>query len=115
MAVRRFALCFSFVFCLASVIGRASLQEGAATQGTWSGTTWSGAFQSQHPEVSPFTMTVVIASDADGNLVGAASSAADCFSDTNLHLTVKGSNVVLAGSDPRGNSITFRGTLDNSG
>jgi hypothetical protein len=60
-------------------------------------------------------MTVVITSDADGNLVGAASSAAECFSDTDLHLTVKGSNVVLAGSDPRGNNITFRGILDNSG
>ncbi len=115
MAVRRFAILFSLVFCLATTIGTPSLQAGPTTQAIWSGTTWSGSFQSQHEGVSPFTMTVVINSDARGNLVGMTNSAADCFADTSLQLTVKGVSVVLAGSDPEGNSITFRGALDNSG
>jgi hypothetical protein len=81
----------------------------------WSGTTWSGTFQSQHSGVSPFTMTVLIGSDAAGNLIGTTSSAADCFTDATLQITLKGSTVVLAGSDPEGNNITFRGALDSSG
>ena len=76
---------------------------------------WSGTFQSKHPEVAPFTMTVDIGRDPNGNLIAATNSAADCFSDTTLQVTVKGSNAVLAGSDADGNSITFRGSLDNSG
>jgi hypothetical protein len=115
MAVKHFAILFLFVFWLASTIGTPSLQAGPSTQATWSGTTWSGSFQSRYKGRSPFTLTVVINPDADGNLVGVTNSAADCFVDTSLQLTVKGAKVVLAGSDPEGNSITFEGTLDNSG
>ena len=43
------------------------------------------------------------------------SSAADCFKDGSLQVTVKGSKVLLAGSDPEGNNITFRGSLDSTG
>src|SRR5437868_4810115 len=76
--------------------------------------TWSGTFQSTHPETSPFTITIVIAPEADGHLVGNASLASDCFSDGVLQVTVKGAAVVFAGSDPEGNNITFRGGLDDS-
>jgi len=115
MAVKRLAILFLLFFCLSSTIGTPSLQAGPTTPAVWSGTTWSGSFQSQHEGVSPFTMTVMINPDADGNLVAMTNSAADCFADTSLQLTVKGAKVVLAGSDPEGNSITFRGALDNSG
>jgi len=60
-------------------------------------------------------MTVEIGADLNGNLVGTTNSAADCFADTSLQVTLKGTEVVLAGSDPEGNSITFRGSADNSG
>lgn len=77
--------------------------------------TWSGSFQSKHQNMSPFTMTVVIAPDSHGELLGDASLASDCFEDSVLHVTVNGSKVVLAGSDSHGDSITFRGSVDSSG
>lgn len=77
--------------------------------------TWSGSFQSKHADKSPFTMTIVVAPDSHGELVGTASLASDCFEDSVLHVTVEGSKVVLAGSDSQGDSITFRGSLDSSG
>jgi hypothetical protein len=77
--------------------------------------TWSGSFQSKHRDMSPFTMTIVIAPDSHGELVGTASLASDCFEDSVLHVTVEGSKVVIAGSDSQGDSITFRGSLDSSG
>jgi hypothetical protein len=76
--------------------------------------TWSGTFQSTHRETSPFTMTIVIGPDSGGQLLGNASLASDCFTDSVLHVTVDGSTVVFAGSDSGGNSITFRGGLDSS-
>ncbi len=76
--------------------------------------TWSGTFQSKHANMSPFTMTMVIAPAPDGELLATASFASDCVRDTVLHVTFEGPRVVLAGSDPDGNSITFRGALDSS-
>jgi hypothetical protein len=102
----------ALALCLALTVATTEAQ-GSGTG--WSGTTWSGTFQSQHSGVSPFTMTVLIGSDAAGNLIGTTSSAADCFTDATLQITLKGSTVVLAGSDPEGNNITFRGALDSSG
>jgi len=76
--------------------------------------TWSGTFQSKHANMSPFTITMVIAPNADGELLATASLSSDCVRDTVLHVTFEGSKVVLAGSDSDGNSITFRGALDSS-
>ena len=76
--------------------------------------TWSGTFQSKHANMSPFTVTMVIATNADGELLATASLSSNCVSDTVLHVTFEGSKVVLAGSDSDGNSITFRGALDSS-
>jgi hypothetical protein len=76
--------------------------------------TWSGTFQSAQTETSPFTMTIEIAPDSEGRLVGNASPAADCFKDTALQVMVNGATVVLSGSDPEGNNVTFRGGFDSS-
>ena len=79
--------------------------------------TWSGSFQPSHAtaEVAPFTMTVVIISDPNGHLVGDANLVAHCVKSHRLHVTVNGSDVVLAGTDEDGDSATFRGTLDKTG
>ena len=77
--------------------------------------TWSGTFYSKHSNISPFTMTVVINPDAHGHLVGSSSLNSDCLKGAQLQVTVTGSNVVLAGSDEAGDSITVRGTVDKSG
>ena len=77
--------------------------------------TWSGAFQSDHPNMAPFTITVVITPDANGHLVGQSNLESQCVRGIKLQVTTNGSNVVLAGSDNEGDSLTFRGTLDQTG
>jgi hypothetical protein len=77
--------------------------------------TWSGAFFSKHSNNSGFTMTVVINPDSRGHLVGDSSLNSDCLKGAKLQVTATGSNVVLAGSDPEGDSLTVHGTLDSSG
>ena len=77
--------------------------------------TWSGTFFSSYPDVAPFTMTVVITRDPHGRAIGTSSLNSDCLKGAQLEITVTGSNVVLAGSDKKGNNITVRGTLDNTG
>jgi hypothetical protein len=76
--------------------------------------TWSGAFQS-NSTTPPFTMTVVIDRDAEGRLVGKASHDSTCFKDLIFQITVKGEQVVLAGSDGDGDSVTMRGKIDSTG
>jgi hypothetical protein len=77
--------------------------------------TWSGTFQSDHADMAPFTITVVINPDAKGHLVGNSSLYSECVKDVKLQVTVNGSKIVLAGSDADGDSLTFRGTIDNTG
>ena len=96
--------------------------SGAVSAGSTSGQTardvtgtWSGTFQSRQPNFTPFTITVVINTDADGNLIGASSVSSDCLKDGSLHVQVNGASIVLAGGDSEGNHITFRGTIDKTG
>jgi len=77
--------------------------------------TWSGTFQSDHPSMAPFTITVVITPDANGHLVGKSNLESQCVRGIKLQVTTNGSNIVLAGSDDDGDSLTFRGTLDQTG
>ena len=77
--------------------------------------TWSGTFLSQHQNVEPFTVTVVIDEDSKGNLVASTQLSSDCVRATKLQVTVKGSKVWLAGSDQEGANITFLGTIDSTG
>ena len=86
----------------------------AATKSDLAGT-WSGTFQSDHPNMSPFTITVVITPDANGHLIGKSNLESQCVKGIKLQVTTNGSNVVLAGSDDEGDSLTFRGTMDASG
>jgi hypothetical protein len=78
--------------------------------------TWSGTFLSKHADVAPFTMTVVFTHDADGHLTAASTLDSNCLKkDVRLEVTVKGSQVTLAGSDEEGDDITVRGTVDGTG
>jgi len=76
--------------------------------------TWSGAFFSKH-STSSFTLTVVIAPDSRGHLVGDSTLSSSCLKGTKLQVTATDSNVVLAGSDEEGDSLTIHGTLDRTG
>ena len=77
--------------------------------------TLSGTFQSDHRDVEPFTITVLINPDSRGHLVGNSSLYWECVKDVKLQVTVDGSKIVLAGSDADGDSLTFRGTIDKTG
>jgi hypothetical protein len=77
--------------------------------------TWSGTFFSKHSNVAPFTMTVVINPDSRGHLIGSSTLNSECLKGAQLEVTVTGSNIVLAGSDEEGDSMTVRGTVDKTG
>jgi hypothetical protein len=88
----------------------AASQE-AAVQGTWSGT-----FRSTHSHIAPFTLTLVINPDKHGRVIDTSGLTSYCLlRDVDLHVIVKGSNAVLAGTDEVGNTITFDGTIDKTG
>jgi len=76
--------------------------------------TWSGTFISKNADIAPFTITIKISSDSRGHLIGDSSLVSDCLDNHRLEVTVSGSNVVLAGSDAKGDTVTFRGTIDTT-
>lgn len=121
MTICRFGVRILRLLCLISVAAAcllhtsgvyASDKNSASTtvQGTWSGT-----FTSNSPDISPFTITVVVSPDSRGHLFGDASLVFECIKSHRLQVTQNGSTVVLAGSDADGDNITFRGTLDTTG
>ena len=101
------ALIASFLYIY---VGAFAQQTAPDLKGTWSGT-----FISRNTDISPFTITVKINKNPSGHLVGDSSVVSDCLNNHRLEVTVNGSNVVLAGSDADGDSITFNGTVDNTG
>jgi hypothetical protein len=101
-------------------LGWASAQQGIPASGQQQAATdvkgtWSGTFFSNHSNMAPFTLTVVINADSRAHLVGNSTLNSDCLKDAKLQVTVTGSTVVLAGSDQDGDNITIRGTVDRTG
>jgi hypothetical protein len=95
---------------------QAASTSGSAQQPSTDFTgTWSGTFYSNHSNVAPFTMTVVINPDSRGHLIGSSTLNSNCLKGARLEVTVTSSKVVLAGSDEEGDNITVRGTVDNTG
>ena len=74
--------------------------------------TWSGTFFSKHQNVPSFSITVVITPNGKAHFTGNSTLNSHCLKSANLQITVAGTQVVLAGSDPEGDNITLRGTLD---
>ena len=106
--------CLCCVLSVLLAIALANLPGAAQTASDVKGT-WSGSFQSHYKDMEPFTMTVVITPDANGHLVGTSDLVSECVRGVKLQVTVNGTNVVLAGSDDVGDSITLRGNVDTSG
>ena len=98
------------LYATSQIVSAGSTQPALDVRGTWSGT-----FFSKHSNVAPFTMTVVINPDSRGHLIGTSSLNSDCLKGVQLEVTVTGSQVVLAGSDEEGDSMTVRGTVDKTG
>ena len=76
---------------------------------------WSGTFTSNHSDVQPFFLSIIITSDSSGRLIGNSTLEAKCMKNANLNVTLNGSNIVFAGNDGHGDNLTIRGTLDPSG
>jgi hypothetical protein len=74
---------------------------------------WSGRFSSHN--YASFPVSFAITQDAHGHLHGKASIVHPCIKDSTLIVTMVGNNIVLAGSDADGDTITFRGNIDNAG
>jgi hypothetical protein len=104
---KRLVICGLFLFFLTLTW---SQQTTPNLEGTWSGT-----FISKNADISPFTITIKINSDSRGRLVGDSSLVSDCLDSHRLEVSVTGSKIVLAGSDAKGDNVTFRGTIDTTG
>jgi hypothetical protein len=76
---------------------------------------WSGTLTSKDANAEAFTMRVLINKDEHGHFVGSSTLESKCLKDAQLQVTVKGSEIILAGSDEQGDNITVRGTLDKTG
>ena len=99
-----------FALYLMATLQASALQGVPDVKGRWSGT-----FHSNHSGVDPFTITVVIDADLKAHLVARSELTSACMKGAKLTVTITGSEVVLAGSDKDGDSMTLRGTLDNTG
>ena len=75
--------------------------------------TWQGRFSSHN--FASFPVTLVINQGVGVKLAGAVNLGSPCLKNANLQVDVNGSNVVLAGSNANGDSITFKGTIDSAG
>jgi hypothetical protein len=95
---------------LMTIMRAASLYAATDVKGRWSGT-----FASNHSGVASFTITVVINADSKGRIVGSSDLTSHCLKGAQLQVTVTGSNVVLAGIDKAGDTMTLRGSLDSTG
>jgi len=75
--------------------------------------TWHGRFSSRN--FASFPVTLIINQGVGVKVTGAANLGSPCLRNANLQVTVSNLNVVVAGSDANGNSITFKGTIDSAG
>lgn len=84
---------------------------------------WSGTFRSKHFNKAPFTLDLDIDQDDEPGRRGRKhghlnkhSGPSYCIAgDVNLHIDREGSNVVIAGTNPTGDTITMVGTVDPAG
>jgi hypothetical protein len=123
MSIKHRRVCVLFLFSCSllfiATAGTLRVANAAPQSGSHIGTssltgTWSGTFFSRHANVPAFSMTVVIAPTSDGHLIGNSSLNSECLKGVPLQVTINGTNVILAGSDDEGDSLTVRGSLDST-
>jgi hypothetical protein len=86
-----------------------------APQATDFSGTWSGTLFSKRSSAAPFTITIVLNRDSNGRLAASASHNSNCLREVRLEVSIKDSQITLAGGDEEGNNVTVRGNLDRSG
>jgi hypothetical protein len=77
--------------------------------------TWTGTLEQKSPEGPTAAMSINIAADANGGLLGTATLDSKCVKNPRLKVRVEGNNVKFVGSDAQGDSLSLRGTLDQTG
>ena len=96
------------LFCLATLPLLAQSPDPSTLTGTWVGRLSSRNFES-------FPVTLIVSRTGKGRLRGAVNLISRCLKEATLQLTMDGQNVVFAGSDPDGDTVTLKGTLDSAG
>src|SRR5687768_4396913 len=72
---------------------------------------WHGTLSSRNYSAVP--VTLIINQGVGVKLAGAVTLSSPCLRNADLALTTEGSNLVLAGEDSEGATITFRGSVDD--
>jgi hypothetical protein len=74
---------------------------------------WVGTLSSRNH--SPVPLTLVINNGVGVKLAGAVNLISPCLKDADLEITTDGANIVLAGSDDEEDTVTLKGSLDETG
>jgi hypothetical protein len=73
---------------------------------------WQGTLSSRNYGSVP--VTLVVNQGVGTKLTGAVNLISRCLRDADLNVTTAGSNVVMAGANPKGDTITFKGSLNDT-
>ena len=98
----------AFVFLIAGAPAFSQATDPNALTGTWTGRLSSHNYES-------FPVTLVVTKTGTGTLHGAVNQISRCLKDATLVFSANGSNVVLAGTDSEGDTVTLRGAVDDAG
>jgi hypothetical protein len=77
--------------------------------------TWSGTLLPKTPDGPSAAIRVNISADSNGLLLGTTTLDSKCVKNPRLKVRINGSNIALVGSDADGDSLSLRGTLDDTG
>ena len=75
---------------------------------------WSGTMQSVVAGSPLVALTANINRDSSGAITSTFHMTNGCLIDMSLSVAVSGTQITFAGSDEKGDSLTFRGTLSSS-
>lgn len=108
-----FRSCIVAALVLASAILLAAQNAPSAAGGNPPVGKFTGNFLSHH--FPSFPLTITISQDSNGKFTGVAALGSRCIANATLTIAVNGSNISLAGSDPEGDNITFKGMIQPGG
>lgn len=77
--------------------------------------TWTGTLAQKTPDGPSYAVSVSISPDSKGVLWGTTTLDSKCVKNPRLKVRINGSTVALVGSDADGDSLSLKGTLDNTG
>lgn len=91
-----------------SLPARSAVAQAPSLTGTWEGKLSSRNY-------APAPVILVINQGVGAKLAGAINRFSPCLQEADLEIEIKGSTIVVAGSDPDGNTLTLKGSVDANG